>query len=225
MAYPSAFSFEELKNCRTYAAKKRYLENHLEKLGTGSSRIVFRVDDEKVIKLAKNPKGLAQNEEEISKGDWDVDIFAEVFDSDQDNFWIEMELARKPKKSDVKRIYGVPFSIIEDFMVKVYKQAGSDGYKYKFLGYENHNFENFWNDFWEWDDGNPTSHFKITDKLGYFLKSIYEYMANYGLYFPDFSDMRVLRNWGIVERNGEEEMVLIDMGLTEEIYNNFYRRK
>lgn len=46
-------------------------------------------------------------------------------------------------------------------------------------------------------------------------------MANYGLYFPDFSDMRVLRNWGIVERNGEEEMVLIDMGLTEEIYDNF----
>ena len=224
MAYPSLFSFEDLKKCRSYAAKKRYLERHLEKISQGSSRIVYKVDDEKVIKLAKNAKGLAQNEEEASKGNWDIDIFAEVFDCDPENYWIEMEIARKAKLSDFKRLYGIPFSYIEDFMIYIYKQSGSDCHKYRFLSTSNHDFQKFFEDFIEWEDDNPTEYFKISDKLGYFLKGLYEYIANYSPSYADISDWRRLANWGLVSRNGEDEFVIVDFGINEDIYNSFYKK-
>ena len=30
--------------------------------------------------------------------------------------------------------------------------------------------------------------------------------------------------WGVVKRNGEEIIVLVDYGLTDETYKNFYQR-
>lgn len=222
MAYPSRFSFEELNNLRTYAAKKRYIESHLEKIGSGTSRLVYKVDEEKVLKLAKNAKGLSQNEEEVNKSAYDLDIFANVFDYDDEFYWIEMEIARKPKKSDVKAIYGISFDYIVDFLKKVFSYRGADCNRLRGLLTTSKDFNKFWEDYYEWEAGNPTSYFKISDKLGYFLKSIDDYIGNYSCYWADLGDLRRLANWGIVSRDGEEELVVIDAGLNDEIYNNHY---
>ena len=223
MAYPSSFSFDDLKKITTYAGKKKYIDSHLEKIGTGSSRIVYRVDDEKVLKLAKNRKGLAQNEEEISKSLYDTDLFANLYESDEDCYWIEMEIAKKIKPSDVKRIYGVSFDIIIDFIIKCYKQRGADTYNYKFLSTHS-NFNIFWDDFFEWTDGNHTKNYKISDKLGNLLLSIYDYFGDFYCNWQDVSDWTRLFNWGIVKRDGEEHMVVIDMGLSEDIWNSYYKK-
>ena len=79
----SGFSLEELHNLTSYAKKKAYCREHLKRLGTGSSRMVFELNDETVLKLAINKKGLAQNDVE-----WDMrnelSFTAKVFDIDED---------------------------------------------------------------------------------------------------------------------------------------------
>lgn len=64
MAYPAAFSFDTMLSIRSYAGRLKYIASILPKLGSGSSRTVYPVDDEKVLKVARNDKGIAQNEVE-----------------------------------------------------------------------------------------------------------------------------------------------------------------
>ena len=56
MAYPASFNMEEFKNCNSFAARVRYCQARLPRISSGSSRIVYKIDDEKVLKLAKNAK-------------------------------------------------------------------------------------------------------------------------------------------------------------------------
>lgn len=228
MAYPSAFSFKELNDLRTYAAKKRYLESHLEKIGSGSSRIVYAVDDEKVIKLAKNRKGLAQNEVEADKNTYypaaPIDIFARVYDYDDGYYWIEMEVARKAKKSDIKSLYGVSFELITDFIRKIYSIRGNDVYKYRHISPNTRNFDRFYDDYISAGDGEDTLWFEISEKLYNFLNEIDEYIGMHTCNWTDVSDWMRLANWGIVTRNGEEHLVIVDNGLNDEIYKTHYSR-
>lgn len=224
MAYPTAFSFKELNDLRTYAAKKRYLESHLEKIGTGSSRIVYKVDDEKVIKLAKNRKGLAQNEAEADKSSYPTDLFAKVYECDQNYYWIEMEVAKKPKKSDIKSLYGVSFELIADFIKKEYSYRGGDIHKHRWISPSSKNFDKFWDDFWEAESGGETLFFDIPQNLIDLLTEIDSYFGDYYCNWADVADWMRLANWGIVTRNGEEHLVVIDNGLNEEIYKTHYSK-
>ena len=67
-AYPASFNMEEFKNMKSFNQRIQYCEQNLQRISSGSSRIVYRIDDEKVLKLAKNKKGLAQNEAEVDFG-------------------------------------------------------------------------------------------------------------------------------------------------------------
>jgi len=80
--YPSSFNMEEFKTLRSYSARVRYCETHLQRIAAGTARVVFKIDNEKVLKLAKNQKGLAQNEVEISYSQYnDLEhVLARTFD-------------------------------------------------------------------------------------------------------------------------------------------------
>ena len=43
-------------------------------------------------------------------------------------------------------------------------------------------------------------------------------------YFSCGSMSKRLSSYGVVRRNGQEEMVIIDFGLTEDVFNNYYRK-
>ena len=51
MAYPAAFSFDTLKGIRSYAGRVRYVASILPLIAGGSARLVYRVDDDKVLKV------------------------------------------------------------------------------------------------------------------------------------------------------------------------------
>ena len=79
MAYPSTFDMKEFKAIRTFVDRVNYCNSILKYLGRGSSRMVYEIDDEKVLKLAYNNKGIAQNRAEA---DWMLErygIFAKVY--------------------------------------------------------------------------------------------------------------------------------------------------
>ena len=56
-AMNDTFSYEELGNIRTFSKRVAYCKQHLgNPIGNGSSRMVFQIDDEKVLKLAKSKR-------------------------------------------------------------------------------------------------------------------------------------------------------------------------
>lgn len=68
-----------------------FLEKFAKKLGSGSSRHVFDIAPNKVLKVAFNKAGLAQNEAEIILAD-DLDgLVPKVYDYHPQGYWVEME--------------------------------------------------------------------------------------------------------------------------------------
>ena len=55
-----------LENLETFNARKNYAEKNLKHLSSGSSRIVLLTAEKTIIKLAKNDRGIAQNETEAN---------------------------------------------------------------------------------------------------------------------------------------------------------------
>ena len=64
MAYPVSFNMAEFKTLKTFAERIRYCQTRLQRISSGSARIAYKIDNEKVLKLAKSRKGIAQNEAE-----------------------------------------------------------------------------------------------------------------------------------------------------------------
>ena len=197
--YPSTWSIEEFKQISSYAGRMKYAETHLKKIASGSSRVVYQIDDEKVLKLAKNKKGLAQNETEI---DWGGDsyfgsILAKVYDNDDTNLWVEMELARKVTPNKWKEHIGVS---MDDF--RMYLLVKSNENKGKRSGYS--------------IDDNVRGFLDESD----FTMSILEFMDSTNSPHGDFGR---LSSYGLVREDGQESIVLIDFGLTGDIYDQYYK--
>lgn len=191
-AYPQDFSFSDLKSERSYSAKLRYAEKYLKKIGSGTSRVVYKIDDEKVLKLAKNKKGLAQNKLEIDLYDElenTSSILAKVFDYDKDDMWLEMELAKKITNRKFEELTGFKLKDMEDFFISQKLKRRTD-----------HKIS---------DDIFDTEIFMDLQDL------VFGYNIVYG-------DLSRLSSWGVVIRDGEETPVLVDFGLNEKIHYEYY---
>ena len=102
---------------KSFKKRLAYAIERAKKLGTGSSRVVFEIEYQgrpTVIKIAKNEKGLAQNEKEA---DWSIyrwypDITVPLIDVDQEHdqpTWIQLEKAEKLTKPYFKAKEGFSF--------------------------------------------------------------------------------------------------------------------
>jgi hypothetical protein len=200
--YPGGWDMEEFKNLKSYAARGRYAKEKLGRLGSGSARIVFEIDDDTVLKLARNKKGLAQNglEAEISSTNW-YDFVAKVTDAEPNDLWIESEKARKMKRSDFKRLTGFKF---DDFVNALINEAGKR-------------------------DGRRPSYFNPVDPEvagdiydDELFNSILSFIADYDMAPGDFQR---ISSWGVVLREGHEIPVLIDYGVSKDIFNDLYVKK
>ena len=198
--YPEGFSFDTFKNIRNYAQRMAYARFHLGKpIGTGSSRVVYRVDETKVLKLAKNRKGIAQNEAEINwYGDaYYDDILAQVIDYDYDNsYWTEMEIAFKVKQDDFLRLWGVKLKDMELYL-------------------RNREFENRGRREIYHIDKEVKNKLDENDNIQHLVSFMYDSDGKAG-------DITKLNSWGKVQRPYGETLVLIDFGLTDEVYKSYY---
>ena len=194
---------EEFKNLKSYAARGRYAKEKLGKLGTGSARVVFEIDADTVLKLARNAKGLAQNEleAEISATNW-YDFVAKVHDAEPKNLWIEMEKARKLKKSDFKRMTGFKF---DDFVNTIRNEAEANAGRGRggpLFGVDPEIVEQIFE----------------TD----LFNGIVSFIHDYDILAADFQRTS---SWGIVNREGHDVPILIDYGISQTIYNDYYVNK
>lgn len=90
-AMSEQFSFETLKSIQSFRGRLKYCVETLGfRIGSGSSRTCFQLDDNRILKLALNAKGIAQNEVE-ARTDYNLDslgIRPEIYDeTDYENNW------------------------------------------------------------------------------------------------------------------------------------------
>ena len=105
MALPADWDAEALGHDKTFKSRLEYALQRAPRLGGGSSRVAFVIPDqgrETVLKIAKNRKGMAQNEAEVDILDdgylGKLDIVIPLVDYDRKNptpTWIQTEKASK----------------------------------------------------------------------------------------------------------------------------------
>lgn len=199
-AYPKSFDIDFFKTLKSYKDRINYCQVNLERISSGSSRIVYKIDNEKALKLAKNRKGLSQNEVEYDlSNDYMVDdIIAKVFDVDEENFlWIEMELAKKITLSKFKSITGIEFNDFCDALR--YQEYLSKGSRNSNKVKEPKNM----NDYWENE----------------FMMGFFDYVGNYEV---PIGDLLRINSYGIV--GNDDRVVLIDYGLNDDNYSKYYSK-
>lgn len=198
-AMDDVFSLETLSSLTSFNARLKYCTQHLGRhIGKGSSRITFQMDDEKVLKLAWNKKGVAQNEEEERAfGD---DIFPKVYESDRYSNWLVSEFVLPAKAQDYKHCFGLTFDEFVGFL------HASGRYRFG---------RRYWNEMEEED----WVHLLETNED---LAAFDEYIGNYG--HVVIGDMCRMCNYGLTKRNGQAHIVLLDSGFTEDVWNNYYKR-
>lgn len=218
-AMEAGFSVQDLKNELTNdlqgvkdQAEYRVKINHFlkggydycvkmlgEPIGNGSSRAVFQIDDTRVLKLATNIKGVAQNKAEVTAYHQSpIKTFMPIIynDSDMENyFYVISEYVLPANEEDFKNLLGVPFyifkNIILDSMV-IDNEIEHAMEKYKDL---------------------PT----VYTLLQYILT-----MSKSGVNINDWVN---ISNWGLTMRNGKPTMVTLDNGYTRNVAKLFYHNK
>jgi len=200
--YPTSWDINHFKSLTSFNSRIKYCEENLTRISSGSARIVYRIDDEKVLKLARNKKGLAQNEAENSFGGEYLlqDVVADVFESEENGLWVEMELARKVSVGDFKRITGLDFDM---FSEGVYTYGdGHYGNKKTIYGGAS---KEVMDELWENE----------------FAIEIFSYIGSYDV---QYADLAKLNSYGVVKRDGQEIVVIIDFGLSQDVFNTHYSR-
>lgn len=175
-----------------FAKRVRYAKERASRIGAGSSRIAFKIPYEgrdTVLKVAKNIKGAAQNEEEaVLLNDWylrNLGIIIPMIDFDEANdkpTWIHTEFATKAKNSDFVRACGVTLpkliqyaEIVSGRSRNAYVRAGEIG----------------------------------VDEESELAQAMVDFVGNY-THVPT-GDLERLANWGIYKGSP----VIIDLGLTD----------
>jgi hypothetical protein len=205
--YPATWNKDEFEKITSFAGKLKYAATHLPKIASGSGRAVFKIDDTKVLKIAKNKKGLAQNNVESEYLLQKYDITARTFDRGDDvknigPFWIEMELAKKVGKKRFEELTGITLDELHTHLM--YNSARR---KYNVAPPRTP------------EDASYLEKIQNNE----FVIDLTGLMADYD--FPDIGDMTRLSTYGEVNRDGKPKIVLVDFGLTNTVFYDFYRVK
>lgn len=185
------FSLEELSNIRSFRGKLQYCKQMMGfPIGRGSARIVFQIDDDKVLKLALNAKGIAQNEAESDWGAQQYGIFPQIYRIADDYSWIVMEYVLPAKVQDFKYALGIDWKTFQKLILTIYSQYGGVWFHGDYDWLEDMRYKSDWVD------------------------SLDTYMRDYQ---PPYGDLTRLSSWGICSRDGATELVILDNGLNDDV--------
>lgn len=198
-AYPPTWNLETFKSLKSFSKRVAYCNQHLQRLSSGSGRIAYKIDEEKVLKLARNEKGIAQNGVERDSYVQDAygDIVAKVFEVDPDDLWIEMELAKKLSPHRFKSLVGADVKDVGMYLQEL-----------------EHRYHGKQSPFWRVKD-------EVREQLDQneWVQQVYTLCREVDLVTGDFGKAS---SFGEVTRNGKPTVVIIDMGLTNAVYKDHY---
>lgn len=198
MAYPTNFDMREFKSLSSFKKRIKYCKERLKYIGGGSARMVFKIDDGKCLKLARNAKGLAQNEIEATYN-INEDVAAKVFDFDDNFLWVEMELAKKISRSEFEKLAGVSLSEYDAYL-KYLKWRRS---------YQYNKADEMYN--------KPSDAVMAKCDNSEFVRDITRLLVNYDFYIPDFAFLDAYGRIG-------NRIVVVDYGVNATVMRNHYHQ-
>lgn len=102
-----------IEGLETYKARKDYAEKNFERLSSGSSRIVFLTSKKTVIKLAKNDRGLAQNEVEANPA-MNSKHLNKIISCAKNFSWMETYYLDKINEKEFEEMTGIKFDDFDE---------------------------------------------------------------------------------------------------------------
>jgi hypothetical protein len=229
-AYTDGFSFEYLSvigrgqfaDGNEYEKQYEYCEKYLGKpLYMGSSRIVFQLDDNFVLKLAMNYEGLTQNEEEIQAFEKiKSKLLTRIIYYDDYSSFIVSEQVLPSAPEDFEQILGLPY-YNEYVQQSTIEKAPSRYNGDKVIGFDKY----FNNIIPRGTKGIPCA---------YNILRYIQYSHNHRMDYDEiiknnwwFSEIKRLvkdynihdlyiNNFGIAYRNNEPTLVILDSGVNRE---------
>lgn len=106
---------KNLSSIETFSVRISYAEKCLDRVSSGSSRIVFSLPNNKVIKLASNEKGVAQNSAE-TKVKYDSVYINQVEKHCPNYYWIIAPKAKKITPKIFEKLSGMPIELVADLI-------------------------------------------------------------------------------------------------------------
>jgi len=200
---PSDWDSSAYTKHKSFASRVRYATERAKKIGTGSSRIAFEIEYQgrpTVLKIAKNKKGMAQNQYEINTlGDgyvMQMNITIPLIDSDEIDYdnptWLHTEKAEKMTPNAFRTAMG---GMTPDELTT----------------------------FIQWSNGrshSPPNNMTVEEaqQLLEDNETLYDLMDFIGNFDIVVDDIGRLANWGIYKSNP----VLIDVGGSSEVIQKYY---
>lgn len=231
-AYMTGFSFHELSSLSNDAqAQYDYCCKWLgEPVGNGSSRCIFTLNDDIVLKLAYGDlarAGIEQNKRECNIYErFKTPLLVRIFDHDENFTYIICENVLPISDEDFEMYLGYPYT-------SIYKQ-NSTLRRDRTIG-----FDKYFKNLKGADDGNLIC---VYDILTYIEQ---KYLYKFGCYSEELENainsnawFKALRsfikrarvydfaskdNYGLVKRNGKPMIVLLDSGFTTRIWKKYYK--
>lgn len=186
------FSLDTLSSIKSYKGRIDYCKQHLKPLGTGSSRIVFALDDTRALKLALNHKGIHQNhgESDYGKSQMYGEMIARILEDHEEDMWIVVDRGEKLTKKRFDELTGVSFSVFVEAIQCYMRSEGSP-----FV--------------------NNTGAFESLMSSNEFFHELMLMVKDFDQSMGDFTR---IGSWG--ERDGD--VILLDHGLTNSMYRELY---
>ena len=199
-----SFSLEELDGIWDYEDKFEYCCEHLgEPIGEGSSRAVFQIDDDRVLKLASDNIGVTQNNIEIDYYERfeHLGLFPMIYGNSEDSEWIISEYVLPLSEEDVWQLLGVKMNEFYGIIVSMeYYERGQTSYDQYYTVMERNTLNKY--------------------ILKYpFFKALNEYIRESDCFIGDLIS---LNNLGLANRNQKPHIVILDSGLDNKNYYKMY---
>lgn len=188
------FSFASLSRFTNLQDMIAYCNKHLgEPEGEGSARIAYQLSDKLCLKLAKNDLGIAQNKNEYEKSNPKFEILTKVYGHDSKYRFLVCEYAIPAIDEDIEEIAGVsPFTFFYIVGVLI-----------------------------NWRQGKFASNDEL-DKISYLINDgpnvywqLYDYISKSK---ENTNDIGLVDNLGIVNRYGDAQLVILDSGYDDDIF-------
>ena len=235
-AYDGEFSFSELDRLNLNGMYDYCLKHLGEPCGSGSSRLVFMLSDNFVLKLAYNKAGIEQNKLEFERYyKTKSKLFPIVYDHGKNFEYIVCENVVPANDVDFEKILVIPYEGSWK-QYSVPEKNSSDEYNGDYeIGYNKY-FDNIKYEDDGWDEPTASDIIAYLERR-FILKTdepdeYYDEMINKIPWFKELGkliekeqmcDLDVIDNFGIVNRDGKPFIVVIDSGFNEDVFNKYYK--
>ena len=219
-ALNQTFSIDTLKSTNWKNGEEiiRYCEQcNMYQNGAGVGRTVFQIDDEKVIKIQKsNTDTPDQNLSEVKafqKCDNKMKEFVPyIYDYDRNNknpLWIISEQVLTATYADFQKILGIDFgSYNGEHNIRQMKRDLEDYSKYD--GKTVNKFSVNLMDFLDAYGDGDLDMYSFAIKKNPWLQELVNILDK-GIAF--YWELEIIENWGLVTRNGQPKLIILDSGI------------